>query len=193
MNETFRHTLKNTLPSLVDILAVFKLEKVYSFLVIRPLERLYRNGPALHGIGFWRGASSADICAALTPGVPANFWDEHKQECEQMIRNDCMAYIVFVETLLYFYVLFVSVRFVLFLLGSICRHTLKKKGLLERYSPLPLHWLSFLDHSAFSSRASATTPTPRTHRYNTRQRERINQLRAEENRDSPYNAYSNEN
>lgn len=66
-----------------------------------PIYRLYRHGPSLHGYGFWRGAPSHEICAALT-NVESDFWKNHSNECESLIAKEVQAYVVLIETVTYF-------------------------------------------------------------------------------------------
>src|SRR5690606_17115624 len=83
-------------------LTVWRLPRaVYDRAVVTPIYRLYRNGPALHGYGFWRGAPSPEVCASLT-NVESKFWTEHPHECETLIGKEVEAYVVLMETVIYF-------------------------------------------------------------------------------------------
>lgn len=82
---------------------------VYKGAVFWPIYRLYRNGPSLHGYGFWRGAPSHEICAALT-NVESDFWKIHSVECDSLITKEVQAYVVLAETVLYFSVVLYAAR-----------------------------------------------------------------------------------
>lgn len=84
----------------------------YRSVIVWPIYRLYRYGPALHGYGFWRGAPPHEVCAQLTH-VDAAFWRDHPRECEARMLADVDAAVVLIETLAYFAVLFVVVRWLL--------------------------------------------------------------------------------
>ena len=82
---------------------------LYNRAFFSPVYRLYRHGPALHGYGFWRGAPSHEICAALT-NVESDFWKNHSNECESLIAKEVQAYVVLIETITYFGLLLYALK-----------------------------------------------------------------------------------
>lgn len=176
----WRHSLQEHVTSFSSILQCvsLSLHSLYNASVQHPLRRLYRTGPNLRGIGFWRNASDVDICATLT-NVDAQFWRTHRERCAQVIEEDFQSYLVVLETLLYFFIIYSAARH---MWGAACfltRKSLERHGLVERYSPRTLAWL----HTRF--------PSTRRHYASSeenaaRRRERID---AGDNDDSPYSAY----
>lgn len=81
----------------------------YRSVIVWPIYRLYRYGPALHGYGFWRGAPAPEVCAQLTH-VAADFWAAHPAQCEARMLAEVDAAVVLMETLAYFALLYVVVR-----------------------------------------------------------------------------------
>lgn len=130
------------LPSLTEILEFVSqsLAAGYTSAVVGPLRRLYRTGPTLGGLGFWRNASDADICAALT-NVDAQFWHVHKERCARTIEEDFQSYLVVFETAVYFLVLYQALRALWLVVCTISHKTLQRHGIVERYSPRTLAWL----------------------------------------------------
>lgn len=177
MVHSVRHELHRVLPNLQTVLGTFSvgLSSLYHWIAIEPLKRLYRNGPGLKYVGFWRGASSPDICAALT-NVEARFWAAHLDECESLIDDDFMSYIVLFETIVYFYLLFRLGKSLLSLLCSATRTALRRRGIVERYTPEMLDWL----HAKFPS-------TLAHYDDGGQERRRVLQdMRSDEQNDSPY-------
>lgn len=89
----------------------------YECAVIQPIYRLYRNGPALHGYGFWRGAPATEVCAALT-NVESKFWRKHPEQCDALIHREVEAYVVLVETVAYFALIAWAARWLLAYCGG---------------------------------------------------------------------------
>ena len=89
----FRHALLNSTVTLSALLGD-TCGRAYDTLVIQWLYRLYRNGPILHGYGFWSGAESADICASLSKPTGSVFWRNNADECDRLIYKDFMSYVV---------------------------------------------------------------------------------------------------
>jgi len=141
--QTVRHAFAHRLPSFAALLSCCSatLGAVYSAMIVQPMTRLYRHGPSFHGVGFWRGAASADICASLTQ-LDAQFWREHAARCEQLIRDDVLSYIVFIETMLYFYLLYQTTRFACSLCAAATRRFGQRRGWLARYSPVVAGWMT---------------------------------------------------
>jgi len=164
MAQAMRHQFANWLPSVATLLAYCSasLAIAYEAIVVQPVTRLYRNGPSLHGVGFWRGADSSDICAALTQ-VDAQFWREHQSRCEQLIRDDILSYIVLAETLFYFYLLYQTLRFAASLCAAATRRFARDRGWLARYSPVVAGWMTHA-FAANNQRRRHTPPDGRSRR-----------------------------
>lgn len=86
------------------------LLRVYRWLLIAPLQKLYFGGPQLYGYAFWGGRERADICAELT-NVPAEFWQSQPDQCEQLLDKQFRAFLIAIETLLYLYLLYKAVAY----------------------------------------------------------------------------------
>lgn len=73
--------------------------------IIQPLASLYLQGPV--GMGFWGGASPADICAGLAPPTSAAHWNQpgNHGECIRLIENNFWSWLVFARTIVYFLLL----------------------------------------------------------------------------------------
>lgn len=96
----------------------------YRGVIVWPIYRLYRYGPALHGYGFWRGAPAHEVCAQLTH-VEAAFWREHPRECDARMLAEVDAAVVLIETIAYFALLVFVGRWLLSAAPygvSWCRH-----------------------------------------------------------------------
>jgi len=85
------------------------ISTVYTKVVLGPLRRLYFYGPRFYGHGFWRGATAADICAALT-NHDSQFWLQHPQACADIIEKDFHSIVVLAETVGYFVALYLIVK-----------------------------------------------------------------------------------
>ena len=140
--QQFRNATLGLIPTLSSVLGICSqtAQHVYHSLIVAPFTRLYRQGPSFYGFGFWRGASDQDICAALTK-VEATFWQRNADRCARLIRDDVASYIVLVETVLYFYLLFCTVRLCVWLCARASRRVAERRGWIERYSPTVAHWL----------------------------------------------------
>lgn len=84
---------------------------VYTSVMIKPLRRLYFDGPHFYGYGFWRGAAAHDICAHLTT-YDSKFWLQHPQACREIIERDFYSIVVFLETLGYFLALYLCLKMI---------------------------------------------------------------------------------
>lgn len=81
------------------------LQRSYDYLIVSPLYKLYRFGPRVHGVGFWKNATDFDICCALST-VDAQFWRQNPEKCVEIIRSDFNSYLIFLETFFYFLILY---------------------------------------------------------------------------------------
>lgn len=145
MNESIsnvRHYLYNHVPQVSYLLSFASdtLAAIYGTLVIWPISRLYRHGPALFGVGFWRGIDSVDICASLT-GMPAKHWQDNLDTCEARIEADILSYVILLETFVYFFVLYYLIQSVLFYSHVLTSRFLQDRGWIQRYSPRLLGWV----------------------------------------------------
>lgn len=145
MNESIsnvRHYLYNHVPQVSYLLSFVSdtLAAIYGTLVIWPISRLYRHGPALFGVGFWRGIDSVDICASLT-GMPAKHWQENLDTCEARIQADILSYVILLETLVYFTMLYYGIRSGLYYFNILTSRFLQNRGWMQRYSPRLLGWV----------------------------------------------------
>lgn len=125
----------------------------YEYALVAPLYRLYRQGPSLRGFGFWRGASSEDICSALT-NVEATFWCDHLERCETLIYVDFKSYVIVGETIVYFCVLVALARCVFRLCRGTVTHALRERGWVDRYSPVG--WSSWKRRDELAQKVLAT-------------------------------------
>jgi hypothetical protein len=69
----------------------------YHGLLLRPLAKLFLNGPAWFGIGGWEGKQRTDICAELTK-LPSDFWAQNMNTCELFIEKRFYSYVTLLET-----------------------------------------------------------------------------------------------
>lgn len=67
------------------------LSLLYRILLFNPLKFIYLHGPFLGGYGFWNGVEPSDICAQLSKGVPARFWLDNIDQCEEQIDKQIVA------------------------------------------------------------------------------------------------------
>lgn len=88
---------------------LYYVRKVYEWIVLTPLARLYINGPSWGSFGFWNGQSLSDICAQKT-SLDATFWQANPMECAQIISKNFYAMVISVETLMYFALLWITIR-----------------------------------------------------------------------------------
>jgi hypothetical protein len=76
------------------------------------LMALYRHAPAVGGIGGWSGFTLTQICARLS-GQSESFWSHHTIECEEMVDSRLQSFLITGQTLLYFFLLFHSFRWIM--------------------------------------------------------------------------------
>ncbi len=99
--------IKNSMP--VQLMAK-AWDCVYDVVFVRMFARLYLEGPAMGGYGFWEGRSPESICSVMT-GNDESFWLKNKAECEVMISKRFNGWIVLLEMIFYMYFLIVLLRF----------------------------------------------------------------------------------
>lgn len=78
---------------------------LYYLVFLMPLEKLYLYGPTFRGWGFWGGRKWDDICSELTQ-VDAEFWHNNKKECANLIERHFFQFVVFIQVVVYFYILY---------------------------------------------------------------------------------------
>ena len=103
--------------------------------VVRPLARLYLDGPSV--LGMWAGRPLPDICAQLT-NTDAAFWhssDRNILECEAHVERHFNSYMVLVSTAGYFCVTFGCVYAILCRRGR--HHAPPQVIYLQNNSPAP--------------------------------------------------------
>ncbi len=132
----------DNLPQFEKLLGFFSttVALTYEKIVIWPVERLYRHGPSVLGMGFWRGTESADICAAIT-GVSAKHWIDNEAECERRIEADIRSYVVLLETVLYFFIIYSAFRALCSYAALFFNGILHRRGWIDRYSPRLMGWV----------------------------------------------------
>jgi hypothetical protein len=84
------------------------LQALFYFIFTRPLAELYIRGPKFNWLGEWggwEGIKPSDICAKLTPGVSADFWNHHSQECFQLIKSRFYSFLILIFVPVYFFLL----------------------------------------------------------------------------------------
>lgn len=84
-------------------------QKVYEYVVLVPLARLYLHGPSLGGWGFWNGLDLSVICSQKTNLLP-EFWKSHPTECIQLVSKGFYGVLVLLETVTYFLLIWVILR-----------------------------------------------------------------------------------
>jgi hypothetical protein len=84
------------------------VHSIYEKLILSPLARLYLYGPSLGGWGFWNGLGMHVICAQKTNLLP-DFWEHHPFECAQIVSKQFYSSVVFIETFVYFFIIWRSV------------------------------------------------------------------------------------
>ena len=78
--------------------------KLYGYIILSPLARLYLHGPSWGTFGFWNGIDVAVICSQKTQLSPS-FWEEHPRECLQLVSKQFFGTVVLFETIIYFIVI----------------------------------------------------------------------------------------
>ena len=81
------------------------LNHLYAAVIIAPIRKLYFFGPSLSGVGFWRGLSPPEICSHLTSYSEA-FWSENPGDCHILLENKFYSFLVSIEVLLYFVLIY---------------------------------------------------------------------------------------
>lgn len=76
-----------------------------NIIFVKPLRRLYFNGPDLKSfgfisIGFWNGLTYPEICAQLTT-ISERHWLQHPELCDIRIERQFLAFVVMAEFILY--------------------------------------------------------------------------------------------
>ena len=102
-------------------------QKIYEFIILTPLARLYLHGPSWGTIGFWNGVDINIICAQKTQ-LSVSFWENNSSECLTLITKQFYGMIVMFETICYFFMLWISIKTILFYIISQCI-TLKNHNL----------------------------------------------------------------
>jgi hypothetical protein len=69
------------------------------------LARLYVYGPTVAGIGGWQGKTPENICSHLSPS-PQDFWLRNMDECHRLITQQFYSWVVLLEVILYFMILY---------------------------------------------------------------------------------------
>jgi len=82
-------------------------KKILWTLVGSPIFYVYINGPGW--VGGWKSRPEEDICAQLT-SVKADFWYQHKAQCEDLIFRDFHAIYAVVQLGLYLCFMFQLVQ-----------------------------------------------------------------------------------
>jgi hypothetical protein len=82
---------------------------IWDILVRWPLRMLYFHGPSSWGM--WQGEGTSDICSRLT-GVESVFWEQHREDCENLVLKKFNAFMVSIQTILY---VFLSYKILSFL------------------------------------------------------------------------------
>lgn len=85
---------------------------LYEWLIIEPLQRLYRYGPSIYQIGFWEGKEDSEICRTLTNHNQL-FWQNHDIDCNILIKNRFESFKTTIEVCFYFLLLFRIINMVL--------------------------------------------------------------------------------
>lgn len=85
------------------------VQSLYEKFILSPLARLYLYGPSWGGWGFWNGLTLPVICAQKTNLLP-EFWEHNSFECAQIVSKQFYSSIVFIETFLYFVIIWCSMK-----------------------------------------------------------------------------------
>jgi hypothetical protein len=100
-------------------------ESVYQTFLVAPIRRMYILGPDYIG---WSGKTDAQICSIIT-NTPEHLWAEKHGACEYLIQQKLTSILVVIETLVYFYLVY--------LVLYKCGHWLCRRG--YRWSPNTPH------------------------------------------------------
>ena len=76
----------------VSWVTVSSLGWIHYHTVVQPLETLYLHGPSF--LGCWEGKPVEDICVLLSPRSRAEFWNQHPEECTNMIEKNMYSWIL---------------------------------------------------------------------------------------------------
>lgn len=102
------------------------LYRIYDYAVIQVIKKLYLHGPGISSYGFWQGRAPHEICAMIA-GNAADFWNTNQHtrtECQALIDAKFNTWIIAIETVTYFIVLYSLVCSVGYSLGGrICPRT----------------------------------------------------------------------
>ena len=85
--------------------------KIYEYIVLSPLARLYLYGPSWGTFGFWNGMDTTIICSQKTQ-LSSSFWEEHPHECLQLISKHFYGTVVLFETIVYFTVVYLTLKYI---------------------------------------------------------------------------------
>jgi len=89
--------------SIVEYLT-YHLNKIYYYIIVFPLAKLYLWGPSFGGWGFWGGMDMAEICAQKTT-LSSEFWKRNPEECAEIVSKQFYSMTILIETIVYFYLL----------------------------------------------------------------------------------------
>jgi hypothetical protein len=97
----------------------------YRLVVIVPLQKLYFYGPNVSNkYGFWGGLKKSRICQIITT-YTESFWEEHEEECLELLAQHFDSFRCTVEVMLYFALMYQLVkqagRVLMVLLYAKCR------------------------------------------------------------------------
>jgi len=87
------------------------MRNLYNTAILSSLARLYVYGPRIGGVGFWQGRPPESICAQLTVSNE-DFWLRNMDECQRIISHQFGSWVVLLEFLLYFVILWKLVRWI---------------------------------------------------------------------------------
>jgi len=106
--------------------AYYTCDAIYSKLVLTPLARLYLWGPGMGGWGFWGGVDIHNICAQKT-SLAAEFWAEHTEECVELVGKHFFSFVVVLQTVFYFILLFWIAKKIYKIVCQLCKHMLSQE------------------------------------------------------------------
>lgn len=78
-------------------------------LVLKPMYYVYRNGPSLHGFGFWYGQDDFTICSELSK-APYKHWEKNPSECQSLIDIHFHSFVSILFFVTYCYVLKLTIE-----------------------------------------------------------------------------------
>lgn len=78
---------------------------LYDFLIVRPLQNLYLNGPEVFGVGFWQGKKTSEICHSVTSYTEV-FWKKNTDQCAEIVQQKFQSFFITVQTVIYFFLLY---------------------------------------------------------------------------------------